>query len=221
MARRSDTKSRILDLAEQLLQDRGWNGFSYQHIASKLGVKNAAIHYHYPTKSDLGVAILDRLRRRFQRWCDAIEAETDDFWEKLDAFFAIYQSYLADQGKICPAGALEAEFNALSDEMRRATRALVTVFHGWLTATLEAGRDRGACVFQGDPAEQAMLIGCTLQGSLQVARAWSPERFHETVRHLRKQMVPPTPPGKGAARPAGGRRRKAGASSKQGRRSGV
>ncbi|TDJ66872.1 MAG: TetR family transcriptional regulator, partial [Proteobacteria bacterium] len=35
----ADTKTQILDTAEALLQDRGFNAFSYNHIAQPLGVK--------------------------------------------------------------------------------------------------------------------------------------------------------------------------------------
>ena len=55
-------------MAEALLQDKGFNGFSYAHIATELGVKNAAIHYHFPTKESLGIAVVKRYRDRFQLW---------------------------------------------------------------------------------------------------------------------------------------------------------
>lgn len=45
----ADTRVRILDLAENLLLERGFNAFSYQHITRELDVKPAAIHHHYPT----------------------------------------------------------------------------------------------------------------------------------------------------------------------------
>ena len=60
------TRDQILDLAENLLLDKGFNGFSYKHIAEQLGVKNAAIHYYFPAKSDLGTALVERYRRHFQ-----------------------------------------------------------------------------------------------------------------------------------------------------------
>jgi TetR/AcrR family transcriptional repressor of nem operon len=61
----TNTNRAISDLAESLLQDKGFNDFSYAHIASELGVKNAAIHYHYPTKEDLSCAVVQRYRDRF------------------------------------------------------------------------------------------------------------------------------------------------------------
>ena len=73
---KTDTRKRILDIAEQLLLSRGFNAFSYQHISSELGVRNAAIHYHFPKKSDLGVALIQRYRRRFRRFIEQ-QAELD------------------------------------------------------------------------------------------------------------------------------------------------
>ena len=55
----SDTKSAILERAMTLLQTRGFDGFSYKDISEPMGVKNAAIHYHYPSKTDLALAMIE------------------------------------------------------------------------------------------------------------------------------------------------------------------
>ena len=49
------TATRILDVAEGLVQARGFNGFSYADVASQeVGITKAALHYHFPGKADLG-----------------------------------------------------------------------------------------------------------------------------------------------------------------------
>ena len=53
MPRVSDTREKIVDKAFQLMLQRGINGFSYRDISEPLGIKNAAIHYHFPNKVDL------------------------------------------------------------------------------------------------------------------------------------------------------------------------
>ena len=68
MNAQKDTKVEILDLAENLLRDRGFNGFSYANISSALKIKNAAVHYYFPGKADLGMAIIRRARERFAAW---------------------------------------------------------------------------------------------------------------------------------------------------------
>ena len=59
---RRDTREEILNTAESLWQHRGYNAFSYHHIAVQLGIRNAAIHYHFPGKEDLGVELIRRYR---------------------------------------------------------------------------------------------------------------------------------------------------------------
>jgi len=90
MTRVDNTKRKILDLTEALLQDKGFNGFSYAHIAAELGVKNAAIHYHFPTKEALGCAVIQRYRDRFQLWINNSRVKDLSPIEKLDWFFGIY-----------------------------------------------------------------------------------------------------------------------------------
>ena len=50
----SETSGRILDIAEQLVQTRGFNAFSYADIAVALHITKASLHYHFPSKAVLG-----------------------------------------------------------------------------------------------------------------------------------------------------------------------
>ena len=62
---RSETAEQILDLAEMLIQTRGYSAFSYQDISDSLGIRKASIHYHFASKTDLGIAVVDRYIARF------------------------------------------------------------------------------------------------------------------------------------------------------------
>ena len=73
---RSDTNSRILDVAERLVQLRGFNGFSYADVASELEITKASLHYHYPGKADLGKALIERYASRFID-CRRLRAPSD------------------------------------------------------------------------------------------------------------------------------------------------
>jgi TetR/AcrR family transcriptional repressor of nem operon len=63
MKQNNDTRGQIMDRAAQLLMSRGYKGFSYRDISSHLGVKNAAVHYHFPAKTDLALALVDEYRQ--------------------------------------------------------------------------------------------------------------------------------------------------------------
>jgi TetR/AcrR family transcriptional repressor of nem operon len=52
-------------LAERLIQTRDYSAFSYQDIADRLGIRKASIHEHFPSKTDLGIAVVERYVARF------------------------------------------------------------------------------------------------------------------------------------------------------------
>jgi len=185
----TNTKRAILDLAETLLQDKGFNGFSYAHIASELGVKNAAVHYHFPSKEDLGCAVVQRYRDRFQLWINNARVKDLPPVDKLNWFFDIYANMRADHGKVCIAGALEAEFNAIPDALRVQTQSLTGELLTWLAATLNEGRAAGVFQFSGQPADKAALILSSLQGALQMARALGTDKFHAVVTQHKQDLL--------------------------------
>lgn len=187
MAVLRDTKREILDAAEAMLQERGFNGFSYHHIAQRLGVKNAAVHYHFRSKNDLGVAVIERYRRRFERWAERLEAEKADPWTKLEAFFGIYLDLLKNGNRICPSGTLQAEYHTIPETLQESVRALVVDMQAWLTRLLAEGRDV-AFRFPGEPEDQALVLMATLQGALQIARASGSGRFEAALEQVRRQL---------------------------------
>jgi TetR/AcrR family transcriptional regulator, transcriptional repressor for nem operon len=186
----TDTKKRIISIGEKLLLRQGYNGFSYADISSGLGVKNAAIHYYFPSKCDLGVAIIERGRSRFQKWREGVQASPMDEWETLDSFFQIYRSYLAKSNSVCLSGALETDFATLPQPMRDATRALVSDLLDWMTNFLRDGRERGAFSFWGTARDQAIVILSVIQGSIQMIRATDPSVFEVALAQIRRLLKP-------------------------------
>ena len=178
-----------MDLAESLIQEQGYNGFSYAHIAKELEVKNAAIHYHFPSKEALVSAVIQRYRDRFQLWINNARVKDLSPQEKLDWFFGIYTSTRADHGKVCLAGSLETEFKSLPDSLRVQTQALTRELLTWLQTTLQEGRDTGVFHFTGEPADKAAMILSSLQGGLQIARALGTHKFNSVVQQHKRDLL--------------------------------
>src|SRR5512145_2923851 len=86
----TDTATRILDVAEQLVQTRGFNGFSYADVAAELDITTASLHYHFAGKAELGEALIDRYAERFNAALAAIEARPDPAPAKLAAYADLY-----------------------------------------------------------------------------------------------------------------------------------
>ena len=178
-----------MDLAESFLQEKGFNGFSYAHIAKELDVKNAAIHYHFPSKEVLVSAVIQRYRDRFQLWINNARVKDLSPQEKLDWFFDIYTSTRADNGKVCLAGSLETEFNSLPASVREQTEALTCELLEWLQATLQEGKTTGVFRIIGDPASKAALILSSLQGGLQMARALGTSKFQAVIEQHKHDLL--------------------------------
>ena len=178
-----------MDLAETFIQEKGFNGFSYAHIAKELDVKNAAVHYHFPTKDELACAVVQRYRDRFQLWINNLRIKELSPLEKLNWFFSIYTNTRADNGKVCLAGSLETEFNSLPISLQEQTEMLTRELLAWLQATLHEGREAGVFHFGGDPARKAALILSSLQGALQMARALGTDRFHAVVEQHKQDLL--------------------------------
>jgi len=189
MSKIENSKRTILNLAESLLQDKGFNGFSYAHIASELGVKNAAIHYHFPTKEDLSIAVLQRYRDRFKLWTNNARVKDLTYETKLDWFFSIYTDMRADKGKVCLVGSMEAEFNSIPEGLQTEVQTLHRELLAWLQSTLAEGREAGAFTFKGEPANKAAVILSTLQGALQMARALGTKKFRDVIAQIKLDLL--------------------------------
>jgi TetR/AcrR family transcriptional regulator, transcriptional repressor for nem operon len=189
MVVKRDTKSQILDIAEALLQERGFHAFSYQHIATKLGVKNAAIHYHYPSKNDLAVALVARYRRRFGRWSENLEAEKAPVWDCFESYIELCR-YFIESNKICVLGMLAAEFNTMTADVQQQIQKLQDEVVSYFTELLDQGRQSGDFQFPGCPSNKAMVLTCQLQGAMQFAQVKGAAVYDGVVEQLRTELRP-------------------------------
>src|SRR3954470_19313814 len=113
------TAARILDVAEGLVQTRGFNGFSYAEVAAQLRVTTASLHYHYRGKAELGTALITRYTTRFGEALDAIDREHEGAPAKLEAYSRLYGDVLRG-GRMCLCGMLAADYDTLPGAMRGA-----------------------------------------------------------------------------------------------------
>jgi len=186
----ADTRARILDLAENLLLERGFNAFSYQHIARELGIKPAAVHYHYPSKDDLGTAIVARQLRRLRKWRDLPRVADLPPPAQLEALLTVYDDHARQACRVCLFGALAADFRTLPAPMQAELRTFNRELTEWLAEVLAAGRATASLRFVGSPAAKAAQVLTTLAGALQVARVHDETPFQAIVGQLRLELFP-------------------------------
>jgi AcrR family transcriptional regulator len=113
MKRDKRTSERILDIAERLVQTRGFNSFSYGDIAKELGITTASLHYHFRGKAELGQALITRYTERFREALDRIDQEVPEPSAKLEAYADLYAGVLEGK-RMCMCGVLAAEYQTLA-----------------------------------------------------------------------------------------------------------
>jgi TetR/AcrR family transcriptional regulator, transcriptional repressor for nem operon len=114
-----DTKTALLDCAQDLIQRVGVNAMSYKDISDEVGIRKASIHYHFPKKEDLILALLSRCRCDYDAMYNAIVASDHPAKEKLQMISNIFAGSLRE-GKVCVVGMLSMEFESLGECSREA-----------------------------------------------------------------------------------------------------
>ena len=165
------TADRILDVAERLVQTRGFNGFSYADISAEVGITKASLHYHFRTKAELGCRLIERYSQAFASALAAIDARPSDAAAKLELYIRLYADVLR-QERMCLCGMLAAEHSTLPPPMQDAIRRFFDMNEEWLAAVVEQGRETGTVRFDGPAREVAQLLFGSLEGAMLVARSY-------------------------------------------------
>lgn len=169
------TKAKLIDQAIHLVRLRGYAGFSYADLADAVAIKKPSIHHHFPTKQDLGAAIVDTYSKAFFARLQEATAQATRPREKIACYADLYREALSN-GEGCLCGMLAAEVAILPEGVRTRVASFFTANLHWLEEALAdgaGGMKRKSRSHSGTPsrvAQASMILG-TLQGALVVARA--------------------------------------------------
>jgi TetR/AcrR family transcriptional regulator, transcriptional repressor for nem operon len=165
----SGTTSRILDVAERLLQVRGYNGLSYGDVAGELDITRAALHYHFKGKAELGQALIQRYAARFAAALAELDAAAPDAAAKLRGYVGLYTDVLSAD-RMCLCGMLAAEHRTLPDPLQQAVCAFFASNTAWLRKVLDEGRADGSLTVAGSSEATAAVILGALEGAMLITR---------------------------------------------------
>ena len=172
----ADTRTALLDLAQELAQTRGLNGFSFKNLAEGLGIRTASIHHHFPTKADLAREIMIRYRLQFQTELEKIEKLSRDPHRKLASFMALFRKTLNTGNRICLCGMLASEFQTLPKPVQHEVQMFYVETEKWLSGVFNEGRSQGTYQFIGSAANVAKTFLDTLEGGMISARTFRDEK---------------------------------------------
>ncbi|WP_054957087.1 TetR/AcrR family transcriptional regulator [Paenibacillus dakarensis] len=191
MRNNNDTRQLIMDTGQNLIQERGYNAFSYADIAQRIGIKKASIHYYFPAKQDLVQAILHRYRKEFLNELDQIEQLSMNSEEKLFRFFQQYRETIANDSKLCLCSMMAAELVSFSTEIRNEINGFFRDNENWIEKVLKEGKESGILDYQISSREQSRIIMAFVQGAQLLARSSGDlQHYDMMVQNLIKKLKP-------------------------------
>lgn len=159
----TDTREQILHKAEHLVRTRGYTGFSYADLAQHMGMTKASVHYHFPAKEDLLLAILNRCTSSCRENMAAIRLTEPNAAARLRAYARVYLASVQD-GRLTACAALSAERAALPPSAHPLLRDFLQLQLDWVASVLEEGRRDGTLILRFPVRQTATVVFSAIEG---------------------------------------------------------
>jgi len=181
-----DTRSEIIRIGDTLIREKGYNAFSFSDISKQLKIKNASIHYHFPTKTLLGVSIV---REHIQQ-LEILKQKNSkkDPLDKLNSFLSIY-STARSENKVCLVGSLATDLYTVDEEVQLELKKLVTNILQWVIEILDEGKSKKKFKFQIPTRIKAIMIITNMLASLQLTRLTNEKDFQQIKQTIIKDLT--------------------------------
>lgn len=190
----SKNKEKLIEVAQTLVQEKGYQGFSFHDLSAAVGITTASIHYHFPTKAHLGIALIQGYRSCFEKMITDVRAKHNSPKAQFEAMLDIFNGTLGSD-KICICGALSGEFHGLPEDVREELKAFILASTAGLQDIIGAAQAVGEISPAHDAYTLAELWNNTLQGTMAIGRATQSCKLGASIELLKDwtfQSVPET-----------------------------
>lgn len=131
-----NAREAILKAAKTAAQTHGYNGINFRSIGEVVGIKNASIYYHFPSKAELGAAVAERYWQDAAKVLDNIRAANPEPERCLELYPSIFRSSLENGNRLCLVSFMAAEYEDLPDAVKDQVKAFAHINIDWLTQVL-------------------------------------------------------------------------------------
>lgn len=180
------TRNRLLDTAARLFHEQGYASTAVSTILREADVNSGSLYYHFSSKEDLVLAVLDRyLELLAPILIEPIESLVADPIERVFALLDLYRQGLEETNCRlgCPIGNLALELSDSLPAARSRINANFEAWYGHIRRWLEEATDRFPKATDLNALAQFVLT--TMEGAVMQARAHdSIEPFDTSVGQL-------------------------------------
>ena len=193
-APKPSTRQDIVEKADLLFYQRGFENTSFSDIADAVGISRGNFYYHFKTKDDILQEVVAHRSNRTQAMLDAWALRGRTPAERLKGFVQMLIDNRKDIQRFgCPVGTLCAELAKLEHPLQGEAGMIFSQFRRWLADQFaELGRAR-------DADGLAMHLLMRSQGIASLANAFHDETFirrevrqiEAWVQEMASQATPP------------------------------
>src|SRR5690606_2846088 len=176
-----ETKEKIVTEAITFITTRGTNAFSYKDISKEIGITTSSIHYYFPTKNDLIVAVLehviqknkeDRKRNNYSNMKSALRGYIDE------------HVLIREQNKVSVIAALAADINTLEPQIKAILNNYIEEEIDYLAQILNKGEKENLFVYKATPRIQALMILTNLLAISRISMITKEIYFEDVARQI-------------------------------------
>lgn len=181
------TREKLLDIAQDLIQKRGINAFSFQDLSEGVGIRKASVHHHFATKADLIESLMDRFLQNFGGLTNAILTSKTNGKTKLKRYCNLFLETLKEgkNDKGCFCGMLMAEVETVEKRVRIQIQRFIHQNADVVETILSKGAEDGSLASQSNCRATALLVVSTLEGAVLIARSdRGPNQFADIAKTL-------------------------------------
>jgi AcrR family transcriptional regulator len=168
-----DTRGKILFAAYREIHVNGFQAASLSNILARTGVTKGALYYHFPSKTELGYAVVDEViaRRIYLGFIQPLE----NFDDPIEGFIQLIQQAgdafsMTDIELGCPLSVLAQEMAPIDEGFRRRLTAIYEQWHSSIARVLQDAQRDGLIIAAIDPYAMAVTIAAIMEGSLNAAK---------------------------------------------------
>lgn len=176
------TYDQILILADKLIQQRGFLGFSYLDLEKIIGIKKASIHHHFPKKTDLGLAYCIYKANIFDQLNTHICSMPPGML-RLKSYLEAF-SGCAERGEMCGIYAMLSDYYQFSPDLQKAVSQLAKKEILILENILDSGQKNGEINLIAPPGELAVIVCSALKGALMLNRTSNDNTYTSSIKTL-------------------------------------
>ncbi|MDY0986501.1 TetR/AcrR family transcriptional regulator [Flavobacterium sp. CFBP9031] len=146
MSKAANTRLSILHKAFELIYTKGYQTTSIDEIIATTQVTKGAFYYHFKTKDEMGVAIIEEIlkptmQEHFIKPTEASQNPIEDFYNMIS--YLLFEDPFLQVKYGCPVGNLTQEMTPWNTKFSEALAELVDLWKATIINSIEKGKEAG------------------------------------------------------------------------------